>query len=229
MSAVPDARRYFTHARPEMLDFVPTSARRVLELGCASGAFGAQIKQRQAAELWGVELDETAATVARRHLDRVLHGTFEAHLARLPDAYFDCIVCNDVLEHLPCPEAVLRQLHRTMTPAGVIVGSIPNVRYFPVLFDLVWNADWRYADDGVLDRTHQRFFTRKSLARMLGECGYRPSRIEGINATPSLKARLASSLSLGRLDDCRFLQFAFVAPAARDLLHPSIASAPVLR
>lgn len=210
---MPDTIDYFTHTRSEMMAFVPRHAERILEMGCASGEFGAHIKQRQMAEVWGLELDAAAAARAGKQLDKILQGPLENHINLLPNGYFDCIVCNDVLEHLTDPEAALRNLLRLMAPGAVLVGSIPNVRYFPVLFDLVWNADWCYADHGVLDRTHQRFFTQKSLERTLRGCGYQPQQIAGINPTPSIKAKLASILSLGRLHDCRYLQFAFVAEA----------------
>lgn len=210
---MPDAPDYFTHRRHEMLDFVPLTSRRILEIGCASGMFGALIKQRQIAEVWGLEPDVLAAGRARQKLDRVLQGTLEDHLDSLPDGHFECIVCNDVLEHLSSPESALRALRQMMAPNAVLVGSIPNVRYFPVLFDLVWNADWQYADYGVLDRTHLRFFTQKSLARTLRDCGYQPKQIAGICATRSIRAKLAAALTLGKLYDCRYLQFAFVATA----------------
>lgn len=211
MNTPPPPADYFSHARPEMLRFVPTDRGRVLELGCASGAFGGALKHRQPTEVWGVEPDAEAARSAAARLDRVLHGRLEARLGELPTRHFDCVVCNDVLEHLDDPDATLRALIRVMAPNAVLVGSVPNVRYFPVLLDLVWNADWRYAEDGVLDRTHRRFFTRKSFARTLAEAGYAPQQIVGINPTASIKARAASMLSLGKLDDCRYLQFAFVA------------------
>lgn len=208
---MPETLDYFAHTRSEMLAFVPLHAKRILEMGCARGEFGAHIKQRQIAEVWGLELDMAAAACASNRLDNVLQGPLQDHINSLPSGHFDCIVCNDILEHLSDPEAALRALLQLMTPGAVLVGSIPNVRYFPILFDLVWNADWHYADYGVLDRTHQRFFTRKSLERTLRDCGYQPQQITGINPTPSIKAKLASILSLGKLDDCRYLQFAFVA------------------
>lgn len=202
---------YFSHGRPEMLRFVPKDRCRVLELGCAAGAFGAALKQRQATEVWGIEPDSVAAGHAAARLDRVLQGRLEDRLGELPSQHFDCIVCNDVLEHLSDPDAVLRALTGVMARRAVLVGSIPNVRYFPILCDLLWNADWRYVDEGVLDRTHRRFFTRKSLVRTLRETGYDPQQVVGINPTGSIRARVASVLSGGKLDDCRYLQFAFVA------------------
>lgn len=208
------SHEYFRHTRKEMLRYVPPDSKRILEIGCAHGNFSAILKERNQAESWGIEIDPQVASEATKKLDRVLIGSIESNFAELPKQYFDCIVCNDVLEHMTNPDAILRMLHHVMSPESVLVGSIPNVRYFPVLFDLVWNADWRYADYGVLDRTHQRFFTGKSLARTLRDCGYQPQQIIGINPTPSIKAKLASILSLGKLHDCRYLQFAFVAAAS---------------
>lgn len=205
------SHEYHRHARAEMLPFVPPDRHRILDIGCAQGNFGALLKQRSDVEVTGIEFLPQIAAMAAQKLDRVETGPVESILPTLPDAYFDCVICNDVLEHLSDPDAVLRAIRRVLTPGGVLIGSIPNVRYFPVLFDLVWNADWRYAEYGVLDRTHQRFYTRKSFARTLAECGYRPTRIVGINATPSIKARLATLLSLGKLRDCRYLQYAFIA------------------
>lgn len=206
------SREYFVHSRQEMLGFVPGTVSTVLELGCAAGNFGAGIKAKYGAEVWGVEMDSSIAAIARNQLDHVLVKSVEDSLVALPENYFDCVVCNDILEHLSNPVAILSALRRVFSNKDpVLVGSIPNVRYFPVLFDLVWNADWRYADYGVLDRTHLRFFTRKSWERTLRESGYEPLETVGINPTPSLKAKVAAMLSLGRLKDTRFLQYAFVA------------------
>jgi 2-polyprenyl-3-methyl-5-hydroxy-6-metoxy-1,4-benzoquinol methylase len=81
----------------------------------------------------------------------------------LPEEAFDCIVCNDVLEHLITPWQVLGKLAILLKPGGHFVASIPNVQYWGVLKDLVFEGDWRYADEGVLDVTHLRFFTRRSI------------------------------------------------------------------
>lgn len=207
---------YYNQVRTEMLSFVPRSAKTILEVGCADGNFGALLKARNDAVVWGLELEPKVAELAARKLDKVITGSADESLAALPDHYFDCIVCNDVLEHLPFPETILFALKRIMSPGAVLVGSIPNVRYFPVLLDLVWNADWKYTDDGVLDRTHLRFFTGKSLERFLKQTGYELLSIQGINPTPGIRARILRIVTFGRFSDCQFRQYAFVArPSAK--------------
>lgn len=194
-----------------MLPFVPNASKKILELGCAEGLFGAMLRTERGAEVWGVELNQEASAQASVRLDGVINGTVESALPSFPDQSFDCIICNDILEHLADPFSVLKSFHRLLNKDGVVVGSVPNVRYFPVLVDLLMRGDWRYTESGVLDQTHLRFFTRTSLMRSLKECGYRVIGLEGINPTGSLKARLANIVSLGRLNDTRYLQFAFVA------------------
>lgn len=202
---------YFAGARHEMLRYVPSTSRRVLEVGCGEGFFGHALKQMSAErEVWGIEINRAAAESARTKLDRILTGDVESVVGGLPESYFDCVVFNDVLEHLIDPEATLRKVRRNLAPGGLIVCSIPNVRYFPVLFKLILRKEWRYVDSGVLDRTHLRFFTVKSIREMFAELDFEIVTMDGINRTNSLKYRLATLFSLGFFSDCRNLQYACV-------------------
>jgi 2-polyprenyl-3-methyl-5-hydroxy-6-metoxy-1,4-benzoquinol methylase len=203
---------YFRNGRPEMLPFIPLTARRILEAGCSQGRFGEQLKARGATEVWGIEPNAQAAEQARRRLDRVLEGTIERAIENLPEKYFDCIVFNDVLEHLVDPWQVLSAIRAKMGPGGTLVASIPNVRYFPVLKALALHSEWRYASEGVLDRTHLRFFTWQTMRDMFVEAGYHVVEIKGINGSHfSRKFRVLNSLLLGALDDTKYLQYACVA------------------
>ncbi len=88
---------------------------------------------------------------------------------------------------------------------------MPNVRYFFNVVDLVVHGRWDYVDEGILDRTHLRFFTRSSLRRLLETEGFDVQTMQGINPTRSLKFRLANLVTLGRAADLRWLQYAVVA------------------
>lgn len=203
---------YFTHARPEMQPFVPATARRVLDIGCGAGAFGAALKMRnESVSVTGVEIDPEAAEAAGARLDLVLTGDAAAALPRLQDQYFDAIVLNDVLEHVVDPEALLRQLRVHVAEGGCVVASIPNVREFFTVCDLVLRGRWDYVDEGILDRTHLRFFTRASLPGLFERGGYTLELVTGINRSGSAKFRLFNLLSLGRFSDMGYLQFACVA------------------
>jgi len=91
------------------------------------------------------------------------------------------------------------------------VCSIPNVRHFRNLYDLVVNGDWEYKDSGVMDRTHLRFFTKKSINSMFIKHGYNVLTLEGINETPNTAVKILSALSFGFFEDTRYLQYACVA------------------
>ena len=204
--------QYFGSSRPEMLAFIPASARDVLEVGCGGGGFGLEVKGARQARVTGIEPFASAAAAAATRLDEVLNTTAEQGLTLLRGRSFDCIVFNDVLEHLVDPESVLVAASGLLRANGILVASIPNMRYLPVLRALVLRGEWTYTSDGVLDRTHLRFFTRKSIADMFRTCGYRVHRLEGINSKPvSWKFRALSLLTLNAFDDTRFLQFAVVA------------------
>jgi methionine biosynthesis protein MetW len=204
-----------------MRAFVPDDARTILDVGCGDGAFAAGLRQeREAAgsrlEIWGLELDAAAAARAGERLDHVLAGSATERVAELPDRHFDCVVLNDLLEHLAWPEDLLRDLARVLRPGGVVVASIPNVRHFFNVWDLVVRGDWEYRDDGIRDRTHLRFYTRQSMHGLFARAGYRIRRQVGINPTRSWRFRLCNLVCLGRLGDMRWLQYACVAePLAR--------------
>jgi 2-polyprenyl-3-methyl-5-hydroxy-6-metoxy-1,4-benzoquinol methylase len=203
---------YFSSSRPEMLRYVPEDVKDVLEVGCGGGGFAAAVKAARRARVTAIEPFEAAAAVAATRLDEVVRADAHDGLSRLRGRQFDCIVFNDVLEHLVNPESALTEAAPLLRRGGVVVASIPNMRYLPVLRGLVLHGEWRYAKDGVLDRTHLRFYTAKSIAEMFAECGYRVRTLEGINSHPlSWKYRLLNLLASNAFDDTRHFQFAVVA------------------
>jgi 2-polyprenyl-3-methyl-5-hydroxy-6-metoxy-1,4-benzoquinol methylase len=202
--------RYYGHGRENMVRFIPESATHILEVGCASGMFGEKIKARQQVFYWGIEPDIAAAEVAKTKLDKVTVGFFDHHFDAA-EMKFDCVVFNDVLEHMEDPWGALKLACSLLKNGGVVVASIPNFLYWPSLKGIIFGKDWKYQDSGTLDRTHLRFFTRKSMIRMFNECGCEIANMEGINVYKSRLFKIANSLLLDGLSDYRYLQFAIVA------------------
>ena len=153
-----------------------------------------------------------AAAKAETRLDRVIVGSAEIELPFAEES-FDCIIFNDVLEHLVDPWMAVNRFARTLRKGGCMVASIPNVRYFRVLKALVQDKTWVYADKGVLDRTHLRFFTKKTIPGLFEPAGLHIETLTGINATRRFPAKYAliNWLTFGGLEDARYLQFACVA------------------
>ncbi len=201
---------YYEQSRKEMLPFIPTSVKKLLDIGCNKGAFGFLIKSVYGAEVTGIELDSAFASIAAEQLDKVIVGDINIVLKDLPDKYFDCISCNDVLEHLLDPYSVLTALKSKLTSDGVIVCSLPNVRYWDNLKNLLLKKQWKYMDHGILDRTHLRFFTELSMRDMFDSLGFEIVRMEGITPTRSDNYKVFNFLTGGSLKDAKYLQFASV-------------------
>jgi 2-polyprenyl-3-methyl-5-hydroxy-6-metoxy-1,4-benzoquinol methylase len=163
---------YFDFARPELLALVPAAARRVLDVGCGAGRLGEALKARQQAEVVGVECDPRAARAAAARLDRVLACDVEREETDFTPGTFDAAVCGDVLEHLREPGHFLRRLRDWLRPGGVLVVSVPNVRHHSVVNGLL-AGNWTYEAAGLLDRTHLRFFTRRTAVDLLELAGFR--------------------------------------------------------
>ena len=203
---------YFNNIREEMMEFVPVSCKNTLEIGCSEGRFSTLIKERNNAEVWGVEMNSDASLVAEKVLHKVINKDFFAALPLLPLNYFDCIIFNDVLEHFTEPLDVLKEVKKHLNPEGVIVSSIPNVRFVGNLVDLLIKKDWEYKEEGgILDATHYRFFTKKSIIRLYNQAGFEVVKIKGINPTGSIKVKLLNLLTFGFTNDIQYLEFASVA------------------
>ena len=202
---------YFNYGRREMLPFIPEDAKSILEVGCGEGEFSANLKAERSVHVTGIEPFVAAARVASSRLDRLLEVDVNAGVLELQGQQFDCIVCNDVLEHLVDPWDTLKRLRPLIAPGGALVASLPNMRFMPVLKDFVLKGEWRYVDQGVMDRTHLRFFTRKSMQSLFEEAGYQVTRIQGINGIQfPWKFGLLNKLLLSALSDAQFQQYACV-------------------
>ena len=198
--------------RSEMHRFIPSEATCILDVGCHTGAFGKSLKGLGFKSVWGVEANPESAAVASLYLDKVVVGFF--HKDQVPDAFFDVIVFNDVLEHMSDPAAALKIALDKLKPGGVVVASIPNIRHIDNLVHILREKDFRYERNGIRDETHLRFYTQKSIPRLFEQCGYSIKTIEGINElswSPSLSRRLAFRLFPGYFEDTRFMQFGVVA------------------
>lgn len=201
---------YYHNKRSEMLDYLPEEVDVCLEVGCGQGNFSTQVAKKFSAETWGIEPNKEAAAISKKQLDNVINLGIEEALTKLPNNKFDVIVFNDVLEHLYDPYKTLQDIKPKLKKTGCVVASIPNMRYFHVLRDLVLHSGWRYGDSGVLDFTHVRFFTHQTMQDMFEEAGYKIDIIEGINPTNEipLKFKVLNLLMRNRFWDTPYIQFA---------------------
>jgi len=196
-----------------MLVFMPATFWALLDVGCGEGSFAGNLIGN--GEIWGVEMDPKAAASASAVMNNVLQGSFEVVRDQLPRSYFDIIVCNDVIEHMEDPADFVEYVTRILRPGGIMILSIPNVRHWEVLYQLILLRDWRYTSSGNLDRTHRWFFTKKSMVRLLEKGGFVIESLKGINGPKLLHRRIAfvllKYLSIGFLDDIRYRNYGIKA------------------
>ena len=144
---------------------------KVLEIGCACGGTLLELRNWYPhAELYGLELNDKAAAVAAT-IARVRTGNIETMSLELPLDSFDYIIFADVLEHLHEPWDVLRRMLPYLKDSGKVIASIPNISHYSIIRDLM-NGEWQYANRGLLDITHFRFFTLSGIQRMFSSAGY---------------------------------------------------------
>lgn len=148
----------------------------VLDLGCGSGAIGRFLAARDgtaAGPIDGLTISADEAALAAPTYRRVEVADLDAaHLPQLfAPAGYDAIVCADVLEHVRQSPRVLAECRALLAPGGCLLLSIPNAGYSGLVAELM-AGEFRYRTEGLLDETHVRFFTRRTLLRFLAEHGW---------------------------------------------------------
>lgn len=167
----------------DLLPFIPSSVRRVLDCACGDGRLGRAIKQRCAAEVAGIESDPVLAKSAEQALDRVLCGELGSLLRPFPEEYFDCVICDDILARLREPEPCLTGIWRVLSPGGLLVATLPNLQYHQTVLMLA-EGRWDYQESGIMAWDHLRFYTGREIARMLREAGFEVLKRGALVADP---------------------------------------------
>lgn len=166
-------KAYYSRERNWPARFSIRKNSRVLDLGCGRGLLGEFLKHEYCCHVTGLEIIQENALAADSVLDKVIVGDIETMALDEPKESFDYIIFSDSIEHLLDPGKVLVRVGSLLKPAsGELLISIPNVRNFRVTIPLLLGDEWRYTDEGLLDKTHLRFFTLKSMKRLLEESGF---------------------------------------------------------
>lgn len=209
MSAAPE---YYKWVRTELLDLLPREAalERVLDVGCGSGATGEYLKNHYNAHyVVGIEKNPEAARTAREKLDAVIIGNAEDPFLPIESSPFDLVLMGDILEHLVDPWQTLARYKDCLQPQGILLASIPNIQHWRTVGRLL-RGHWTYQDGGTLDRTHLRFFTRKSIRHLFAQAGL---KIDTLRFKMGPEVKLFNLLTLGLFRD--FLAYQYLILARR--------------
>ncbi len=171
--------RYHTNPRYEIMSFINEPPGTVLDIGCGGGATGRLVKEKfPGTRVVGIEINGSAAEHARGVLDHVVcAGVDDIDPAHdLPDERIATVLLLDVLEHLYDPWRALQRIRSWLAAGTRVIASVPNVRNLATLSELA-GGRFEYAENGVLDVTHVRFFTRDSLRDLFEQTGFDVRRI----------------------------------------------------
>jgi SAM-dependent methyltransferase len=208
----PDSE-YYSLLRMPLLSLSQGRPKRILEIGCASGQSLSYFKTKGAEFVVGVELVPDVAEIAknRTEIDKIIIGDVENLHLDFPEEFFDLIVAGFVFEHVRDPWKVLKGLSLLLNKNGQLIGSLPNVRHISVVIPLIFKGEWKYNDGGILDWTHNKFFTRQTILSLVESSGFVIEEIAP--EITSSKARFLNFLTFGIFKD--FLGYAYNFSARR--------------
>lgn len=164
----------YDHHTPELLNLIPIQSKKIVEVGCSSGALAREFKKISTENHWlGIEIDSAYAELAKEYCDRIITLDIES----APESFWeetknsDCWIFGDVLEHLKDPWAILKKIRSNLSKTGSVVACIPNAQHWSLQAKLNI-GDFRYVEIGLLDKTHLRWFTRQTIIEMFDQSGF---------------------------------------------------------
>lgn len=170
---------YAPYINNYIFDLIPQN-KKVLDVGCNVGNLGEKLIKEKKCEVWGIDYSIKAIELAKGRLTKAIVFDLENEGVPFLEEKFDVIVFADVLEHLKNPELVLRKFSTILSDEGIIVVSVPNVANIHIRSNLFFGR-WNYEESGILDRTHLKFFTKKTIRESILNSDY---NIIKIKSTP---------------------------------------------
>lgn len=150
-----------------LLPYIPDGST-VLDVGCGTGRLGEYLKIHKNCRVYGIDISSHAVELAATRIEDAVAMDIEAMEFPYKELKFDVIILGDVLEHLKNPTEILKLYAQYLYENGVFVVSIPNVANIIIRLKLLWGR-WDYRSAGIMDATHLRFFTFKTMVAMFNE------------------------------------------------------------
>lgn len=211
--------QYFSNVRKDIISLIPSNPdQKIMEIGAGTGNTLLYIKENGlASEVMGVELMRLPhSNQEHRLIDKFQIANIEQKEINAEQEYFDVIICADVLEHLVDPWTSLKKIAGHLKRGGLLIVSVPNIREWKTLLQIVGKGDFRYnPEGGVMDKTHLRFFCKKNILELI-----RSSALSPIYIRPNFmltvlregrKRRMINLFTLRLLEDFLTVQYLVIA------------------
>ena len=201
---------YFSQVRSEINDLLPNYSEKILDIGCGDGATLEWIKtSKRCGKTYGIEISESSYLKAKKILDETLNINIEKEKNFFMEKKFDLILVLDVIEHLLDPWKFLNLIKSRLNEGGSIIISVPNIRHYSILKDLIFFGNWEYSQSGILDRTHLRFFTKKNLKKMFEKEKLNIEMLKKYPIDYSGTAKMLNKISFNLFSDFLTQQYIF--------------------
>ena len=168
-------------SRYKIYNQIPLGSK-VLEIGCGSGQLANILTLRKKCSVYCVEKDPVMAAIARSKCVEMLNVDVENWDLLYTSGFFDCIILGNVLEHMVEPASVLVRLKKFLSDDGFLIYSVPNVVNWYSRMTIFF-GEFEYAESGIFDKAHLRFFDLSSAKKLAESTGY---RIISLDVTPSI-------------------------------------------
>ena len=164
--------------------------KKILDVGCGTGYLGREIKKLGENKVIGIDISAKAIEEAKKVLDEVFILNIEKDELPFTVSTFDIVILTDVLEHLYNPEAVLLKLRKYLKKNGFLIITVPNFSFIRTRFKVLF-GNFEYQDKGLLERGHIRFFTKKTLLKLLEKTEFKILKFEPIYHARFTKLRIS--------------------------------------
>lgn len=168
-------------SRCKIFKLIPEGSK-VLEIGVGSGRLANLLSMKKKCIVYCVEKEPAMASIARNKCVEMLNMDIETNELPYSIGFFDCIILGNVLEHMKEPSKILEKLKKHLSDNGFLIYSVPNIVNWHSRMTIFFGK-FEYAESGVFDRTHLRFYNLNSAKKLAEDAGY---RITWLDVTPSI-------------------------------------------
>jgi 2-polyprenyl-3-methyl-5-hydroxy-6-metoxy-1,4-benzoquinol methylase len=192
---------YFSNIRKDLISFISNESKglSILEVGAGSGDTLLELKRKGIAnKISGFDLFDVCED--KRDFEEFIIGNIEKD-ELLFNGKYDIIILADILEHLIEPDKTLEKLIPFLNHDGLIYISLPNIRNYKAIYQIFFKGDFKYEEEGTLDKTHLRFFCKKNMRDLISKI----AGIENVKIESNLR-HLNSKKSLLNLVTFRFFE-----------------------